>query len=66
LEANRRFAEFCLFNDIADAGSSHACRIRDHSNFEVVEERPVSAAAARPAEVLRHEVRVSGTVLTLF
>ncbi len=52
---DRWFAEFCLFNDIVDAQSSYVCRIRDNSNFEVVEERPVSAAA-RQAGVLRDVV----------
>ena len=52
---DRWFAEFRLFNDIADAQSSYVCRIRDNSNFEVVEERPVSAAA-RQAGVLRDAI----------
>jgi hypothetical protein len=42
---DRWFAQFRLFNDIVDAQSSYVCRIRDNSNFEVVEERPLSAAA---------------------
>lgn len=52
---DRWFAEFRLFNDIADAGSSYVCRRRDNSNFEVVEERPLSEAA-RQAGVLRDAV----------
>ena len=52
---DRWFAEFRLFNDIADAHSSYVCRIRDNSNFEVVEERPLSEAA-RQAGVLRDAV----------
>jgi hypothetical protein len=52
---DRWFAEFRLFNDIADARSSYVCRIRDNSNFEVAEERPLSAAA-RQAGVLRDAV----------
>jgi hypothetical protein len=42
---DRWFAEFRLFNDIANAQSSYVCRIRDNSNFEVVDERPLSPAA---------------------
>jgi Transposase DDE domain len=49
---DRWFAEFRLVNAIADAQSSYVCRIRDHSNFEVVDERPLSAAAQQ-AGVLR-------------
>lgn len=52
---DRWFAEFRLFNDIVDAQSSYVCRIRDNSNFEVVEERPLSAAAQQ-AGVLRDAV----------
>src|SRR6516164_6755066 len=52
---DRWFAEFRLFNDIADARSSYVCRIRDNSNFEVVDERPVSEAAQQ-AGVLRDAV----------
>ena len=39
---DRWFAQFRLFNDIVDAQSSYVCRIRDNSNFEVVEQRPLS------------------------
>lgn len=50
---DRWFAQFTLWNDIVAAGSSYVCRIRDNSNLEaVVEERPISAAAAA-AGVLR-------------
>jgi hypothetical protein len=52
---DRWFAEFRLFDDIADAPSSYVCRIRDNSNFEVVEERPLSAAAQQ-AGVLQDAV----------
>jgi Transposase DDE domain len=52
---DRWFAEFRLFNDIANAQSSYVCRIRDNSNFEIVDERPLSAAAQQ-AGVLRDAV----------
>ena len=58
---DRWYAEFALFNDIVKVGSSYVCRIRDNSNLdEVVEERPVSAAARR-AGVLRDVVVKLGT-----
>lgn len=44
---DRWYAQFTLWNDIVDKGSSYVCRIRDNSNLEdVVEERSVSASAA--------------------
>jgi hypothetical protein len=43
---DRWYAEFALFNEMVAAGSSYVCRIRDNSNLsQVVEERPVTAAA---------------------
>src|SRR5262249_26356598 len=58
---DRWYAEFALWNDIVAAGSSYVCRIRDKSNLdEVIEERPVSAAAPR-AGVLRDLVVKLGT-----
>jgi hypothetical protein len=45
---DRWYGEFKLFNDIVAAGSSYICRIRDNSDLNaVVEERPVSEAAAQ-------------------
>jgi Transposase DDE domain len=55
---DRWFAQFRLFNDIVDAGSSYACRIRDNSNFEVVEERPLSEAAQKAGVVQDAVVRL--------
>jgi hypothetical protein len=48
---DRGYAPFALFNAIVAAGSSYVCRVRDHSVYEVVEQRPRSAEAAA-AEVL--------------
>jgi hypothetical protein len=42
---DRGYAQFALFNDIAAAGSSYVCRVRDNSVYEVVEQRPLSAEA---------------------
>jgi hypothetical protein len=52
---DRWFAQFTLFNDIVAAQSSYVCRIRDNSNFEVVEERPLTAEA-RAAGVVQDAV----------
>lgn len=42
---DRGYAEYQLFQDIIDKGSSFIGRIRDNAVWKVVEERPVSAAA---------------------
>lgn len=42
---DRGYAEYQLFQDIIDAGSSFIGRIRSNAVWEVVEERPVSAVA---------------------
>jgi hypothetical protein len=50
---DRGYAEFKLFNEIHDIGSSYVCRLQDKSNFDdVLEERELSDAA-RQAHVLR-------------
>jgi hypothetical protein len=43
---DRGYAEYQLFQDIIDRGSQFIGRIRDNAVWEVVEQRPVSAAAA--------------------
>lgn len=44
---DRWFAQYTLWNDIVGVGSSYVCRIRDNSDLDaVVQERPISAAAA--------------------
>jgi hypothetical protein len=42
---DRGYAEYQLFQDIIDAGSSFIGRLRDNAVYQVVEERPVSAQA---------------------
>jgi hypothetical protein len=42
---DRGYAEYQLFQDIIDAGSSFIGRLRDNAVWQVIEERPVSAAA---------------------
>jgi hypothetical protein len=43
---DRGYACFELFNLIMEAGSSFVCRVRDNSVYQVIEERPVTPAAA--------------------
>ncbi len=40
---DRGYAEYQLFQDILDAGSSFIGRIRDNAVYQVIEERPLSA-----------------------
>ena len=42
---DRGYAQFALFKQILDAGSSFVCRIRDNSVFNVIEERTLSQGA---------------------
>jgi Transposase DDE domain len=49
---DRGYAEYQLFQDIIDAQSSFIGRIRDNANYEIIEERPLSADA-RQAGVVR-------------
>lgn len=56
---DRWFGQFKLLNDINAIGSSYACRMKENSVFEVIEERPVSEAAAQ-AGVLRDVVAKMG------
>ena len=42
---DRGYAKFTLFNAIVAKGSSYVCRLRDNSQYEVVEDRPLSPAA---------------------
>jgi len=49
---DRGYAEYQLFQDILDAGSSFIGRLRDNAVWQVIEERPVSARA-RAAGVRR-------------
>jgi Transposase DDE domain len=52
---DRWYAQFTLFNEINAKGSSYVCRVRDNSRYEVVEERPLSAAD-RGAGVLQDAI----------
>jgi hypothetical protein len=64
---DRGYADYQLFQDIIDGGSSFIGRLRDNAVWETLEERPLSAAA-RAAGVRRDLVvilggRQSGTAL---
>jgi hypothetical protein len=52
---DRGYAEYQLFQDIIDAHSSFIGRLRDNAVWQVVEERPVSAAA-RAAGVISDRI----------
>jgi len=54
---DRGYAKFALFNRIVAAGSSYVCRLRDNSNYDVIEETPLSAAAV--AERVLQDARVT-------
>lgn len=55
---DRGYAAFSLFNAIHDIGSSYVCRVRDNSVYEVVEQRPLSAADQEANVVSDLEVRL--------
>jgi hypothetical protein len=42
---DRGYADYQLFRDILDAGSSFVARVKDSTAFEVLEERPIPEAA---------------------
>jgi hypothetical protein len=42
---DRGYAKFALFNAIVAKGSSYVCRLRDNSNYEVIEDRPLTPEA---------------------
>lgn len=44
---DRGYAEYALFQEILNAGSSFVCRIRDNAVWTTIEERPLNAQAER-------------------
>lgn len=56
---DRWYAQFTLFNEIHQLGSSYVCRVRDNSRYEAIQERPLSEAA-RAAGVLQDAVVILG------
>ena len=55
---DRGYAKFKLFNEIAAAGSSYVCRLRDNSRYEVEEDRPLAAEDVEAGVVLDALVRI--------
>jgi hypothetical protein len=57
---DRWYAQFRLFDDIQAIGSSYVCRIRDNSNWKVIDERSLSPEAAA-ADVISDALVELGT-----
>lgn len=57
---DRGYAEYQLFQDIIDAGSSFIGRIRDDASYRVAEERPLSEDARRVGVVWDRVVWLGG------
>lgn len=55
---DRWFGQFTLFNDIVAAGSSYVCRVKENSQFEVIEERLLSDEALKAGVVRDAIVRM--------
>jgi hypothetical protein len=55
---DRGYAKFQLFNQIAAAGSSYVCRLRDNSRYEVQQQRPLAAEDVEAGIVLDAVVRL--------
>jgi hypothetical protein len=54
---DRGYAKFQLFNDIAAAGSSYVCRLRDNSRYDIEQQRPLAAEDVEAGIVLDAVVR---------
>ncbi len=51
---DRGYAKFKLFNAIIATSSSYVCRIRDNSQPEILEERPLTNAASLRSAATKH------------
>jgi len=58
---DRLYAQFTLYNDIVATQSSYVGRLRDNSNYEVIQERPLSAEARAAGIVQDAVVRLGMT-----
>jgi IS4 transposase len=58
---DRGYAKFALFNKIVKATSSYVCRIRDNSNLDVIEDRPLSDEAREAGIIQDAIVRLGET-----
>ncbi len=61
---DRWYAQFTLFNEIHQLGSSYVCRLRDNSAYGILEERPLSAAAQAVGVLSDQIVRLGATSST--
>jgi IS4 transposase len=57
---DRGYVKFTLFNEINAIDSSYVCRLRDNSNYTVIEDRPLSDKA-KAAGVLQDAIVEFGT-----
>ena len=55
---DRGYAQFSLFNAIHDKGSSYVCRVRDNSVYDIVAQRPLTAADREAHVISDLEVRL--------
>ena len=58
---DRGYAKFTLLNDIHRLPSSYVCRIRDNSQYDVIEQRPLSEEAQQARVVQDMVVRLGKT-----
>ena len=58
---DRGYAKFTLWNDIHAAGSSYVCRARDNSVYEVVEEKPLTAADLKAGVISDQIVKIGAS-----
>ena len=59
---DRWYAEFQLFNDIDQIGSSYVCRVRDNSRYKILEERPLSEEACKAGVIFDGVVELGVSV----
>ena len=55
---DRWYAQFTLWNDIRQAGSSYVCRVRDNSVYAVLHERPPDQAASEAGVISDQVVEI--------
>jgi len=58
---DRGYAKFLLWNVIHAADSSYVCRVRDNSVYEVIEEKPLTAADRKAGVISDQIVKFTGT-----
>jgi len=58
---DRGYAKFLLWNVIHTAQSSYICRVRDNSVYEVIEEKPLTAADRKAGVISDQIVKFTGS-----